>query len=33
MPILIYKGEKPNRAMEQMVWNELIGTRGSTLRR
>ena len=23
--ILIYTGEKPNRAMEQMVWYDLIG--------
>jgi hypothetical protein len=25
MLILIYRGEKPNRAMERMVWYELIG--------
>ena len=25
MLILIYRGEKPNRAMERMVWHELIG--------
>ena len=25
MLILIYVGEKPNRAMEQMVWYYLIG--------
>ena len=32
--ILIYTGEKPNRAMEKMVWYFLIGlasTRGSML--
>ncbi len=28
MLILIYTGEKPNRAMYQMVWYYLIGTRG-----
>ena len=33
MLILIYTGEKPNRAMYQMVWYELIGTRRSMLRR
>jgi len=33
MLILIYTGEKPNRAMEQMVWYYLIGTGGSLLRR
>jgi hypothetical protein len=33
MLILLYTGEKPNRAMYQMVWYELIGTRGSMLRR
>ena len=31
--ILIYTGEKPHRAMYQMVWYSLIGTRGSLLRR
>ena len=31
--ILIYTGEKPNRAMYQTVWYSLIGTRGSLLRR
>jgi len=31
--ILICTGEKPNRAMDQMVWYELIGTRRSMLRR
>jgi hypothetical protein len=31
--ILIYTGEKPNRAMCQMVWYSLIGTWGSLLRR
>ena len=30
--ILIYTGEKPNRAMYQIVWYSLIGTRGSLLR-
>jgi hypothetical protein len=25
MLILLYTGEKPNRAMVQMVWYELIG--------
>ena len=30
--ILMYTGEKPNRAMYQMVWYYLIGTRGSLLR-
>lgn len=25
MPFLIYTGEKPNRAMHQMVWYYLIG--------
>ena len=33
MLILIYTGEKPNRAMYQMVWYELIASRGSNLRR
>jgi len=33
MLILLYTGEKPNRAMYQMVWYELIGTRGSMPRR
>jgi len=32
MLILIYTGEKPNRAMYQMVWYYLIGTWGSLLR-
>ena len=32
MLILIYTGEKPNRAMVQMVWYELIGKWGSLLR-
>jgi hypothetical protein len=32
MLILIYTGEKPNRAMEQMVWWDLIDSRGSLLR-
>jgi hypothetical protein len=30
--ILIYTGEKPNRAMYQMVWYSLVGTWGSLLR-
>ena len=33
MLILIDTDETPNRAMEQMVWYELVGTRGSMLRR
>ena len=28
MLILIYTGEKPNRAMVQMVWSYLIGLAG-----
>jgi hypothetical protein len=32
MLIPIYTGEKPNRAMEQMVWYYRIGTRRSMLR-
>jgi len=32
MLILISTGEKPNRAMEQMVWYYLIGQWGSLLR-
>ena len=32
MLILLYTGEKPNRAMYQMVWYYLIGQWGSLLR-